>query len=123
MRVAVIEGDDSRDDRQQVDQAVEAEGVAQGFGRAVQARQVFGQEDRGETPFDARQQAGVALMDSVDAVEDHRDQAGEDDQQEGFVEASSSHGVGLEDDDVEPLAQARRVVHWLVHKAIKKAMG
>ncbi|MNC55734.1 hypothetical protein D3C75_1052830 [compost metagenome] len=32
LRVAVVQGDDPRHDRQQVDQAVEAEGVAQGLG-------------------------------------------------------------------------------------------
>ncbi|MCY1424930.1 hypothetical protein D9M71_407030 [compost metagenome] len=112
--VGVVQRNDPRHDRQQVDQAVEAEGVAQRLGRAVQAGEVLGQEDRGKAPFDTGQQAGVALVHLIDAVEDHRDQAGQDDQQQDLVEAATGYGVGLEDDDEEPLAQARWVVHWLV---------
>ena len=109
--VAVVQGDDPRHDGQQVDQAVEAEGIAQRPGRAVQARQVFDQEDRREPPLDGRQDVRMAAMHLVDAVEDDRDQAGQDDQQQDLVEAPASDRVGLEDDDVEAFAQGKRCVH------------
>ncbi|MCY1444531.1 hypothetical protein D9M71_610090 [compost metagenome] len=44
----------------------------------------------------------------VDTVEDHRDQAGQDDQQEDLVEAPAGYGVGLEDHDVEAFAKRLR---------------
>lgn len=44
-------------------------------------------------------------MHFVNAVEDDSDQAGQDDQQEDFVEAATGYGVGLEDHDVEAFAQ------------------
>jgi len=48
---------------------------------------------------------GVVAVHRVDAVEDDRDQAGEDEQQQGLVETAAGGVVVLEDDDVEAFAQ------------------
>ncbi len=109
--VGVEQGEEAGEDRQQVDQAVEAEGIAQRLGRAVQAQQVFHQEDAGEAPFDVGQQVAVVLVDLVDAVDHHYQQAGQDHQQQRAVEAPAVAGVGLEDDDVEAFAPAVGCAH------------
>ncbi|MNR02067.1 hypothetical protein D3C85_1179050 [compost metagenome] len=105
-------GKDQREDAgkhgEQVDQAVETEGVTQRFRRAVQAGQVLDGEQGGKEPFQHAEQLAVVAVDRSHAVQHHHRQTGEDGQQQEFVEATSGGRVDLEDDAVQMLAQRRR---------------
>ncbi|MND99160.1 hypothetical protein D3C80_915370 [compost metagenome] len=105
-------GEDQREDAgqhgQQVDQPVEAEGVAQRFRCAVQAQQVLDREQGGEDPFEQRQLCAVLFADRRNAVEHHHCQAGEDGQQQEFVEAAPGQRIAVEDDHVQAFAQRLR---------------
>ncbi|MCY1363226.1 hypothetical protein D9M69_499780 [compost metagenome] len=117
--IAVVQREDAGHDGQQVHQPIETEGVAQGLGRAVQAQDVLAEEDRREAPLDVRQQAGVVLVNVIDAVQNHDYQAGEDDQQQGGVEASTGDGVGLENNHVQAISP--RVVADHAHRLGRKS--
>ncbi|MNY20535.1 hypothetical protein D3C86_1540180 [compost metagenome] len=111
LRIGVIQREDAGHNGQQVHQSVKAEGVAQGFGRAVQAQDVFAEEDHREAPLDIGEYIGVVAVNAVDAVEHHDHQAGEDDQQQDAVEAPTRLGVGLENHDVKVFTPVFVAVH------------
>src|SRR5476649_2163037 len=109
--VAVVDRQDAGHDGQQVDQSIEAEGVFKRFGRAVQAQQVFHGKHRRKAPFDVSQQVGIVAMDAVDTVDDDNEQAAQNDDQQGLVEASTGLGIALENNDAQFFPTVGGAVH------------
>ena len=111
LRIAVIQRENARHDRQQIHQPIKTERIAQRLGRTVETQDVLTEKDDRETPLDVGQHVGVVLVNAVDAVEHHDHQTGEDDQQQNAVEAPSGEGVALENHDVKPFTPVAAAVH------------
>ena len=96
-----------REDRQQVDHAEEAPGVAARATDAEHPEDVLHREERGERPLGHAKLRAVLLPDRHDALEHHDEDGEPDDDDESEVEVSACWRVVLEDDLVEPRLPTR----------------
>ena len=97
----------SREDGEEVDDAVERKDVAPRFVETVDAEVVFEGEDDGENPADETHREGEPAGGSRHAFEHDDDDVECDEDEEPDVEFLAGGGIGFEDDGVDLLLGER----------------
>ncbi len=123
LRIAVIDRQHARHDRQQVHQPVETEGVLQRPWRAIEAQHVFDGKHQREAPFDPREKHRVITMNTLDAVDDSDQQTEQNRDQHRLVKRPPGRRIGLENNNMQPLAAAERAVHGASRIKDRESLG